>query len=104
MKLAKQQKRFCRSCKKHADHTVSIAKKRDRGTLKKGSLSRLEKRGSGKAGFGNKGKFSRKPKGSWKRSGAKPGKKFDLRFKCKVCNKSSVPASSAIIAKKLELT
>lgn len=103
MKLAKNQKRYCRKCKKHTEHVLSIAKKRDRGALKKGSLQRLAKRGSGKAGFGNKGKFSRKPKGSWKRSGAKPGKKFDLRFKCKVCNKSSVTSGPVIIAKKLEL-
>jgi large subunit ribosomal protein L44e len=103
MKLTKQQKRYCKTCKKHAEHTLSIAKKRDRGTLKKGSLQRLAKRGSGKAGFGNKGKFSRKPKGSWKRSGSKPGKKFDLRFKCKTCNKSSVNTGAVIIAKKLEL-
>ncbi|MDP4012607.1 MAG: 50S ribosomal protein L44e [Candidatus Nanoarchaeia archaeon] len=103
MKLAKNQKRYCKTCKKHTDQVVSIAKKRDRGTLKKGSLPRLEKRGRGKAGFGNKGKYSRKAKSGWKRSGAKPSKKFDLRFKCKVCNKSSVARKPVIIAKKLEL-
>ena len=103
MKLKKKQQRFCKKCKKHTEHTVSIAKKRDRGSLKKGSLARLAKRGSGKAGFGNKGKYSRKAKSAWKRSGAKPAKKFDLRFKCKVCGKQSVPRTKNMIARKLEL-
>lgn len=103
MKVAKKQSRYCKKCKKHTEHTISIAKKRDRGSLKKGSLARLAKRGRGKAGYGNKGKYSRKAKSGWKRSGAKPGKKFDLRFKCSVCNKTWVSSSKAIIAKKLEL-
>ena len=102
MKIKKKQSRYCKHCKKHTEHTLSIAKKRDRGSLKKGSLARLAKRGLGKAGYGNKGKYSRKAKSAWKRSGAKPGKKFDLRFKCKICNKTSVSSSKAIIAKKLE--
>ena len=103
MKLKKKQSRFCKKCKKHTEQTVSIAKKRDRGSLKKGSLARLAKRGSGKAGFGNKGKYSRKARSGWKRSGAKPAKKHDLRFKCKICGKMWVSASKGIIAKKLEL-
>lgn len=102
MKLKKLQSRYCKKCKKHTEHAISIAKKRDRGSLKKGSLARLAKRGLGKAGYGNKGKYSRKAKSSWKRSGAKPGKKFDLRYKCKICNKIWVSSSKALIAKKLE--
>jgi len=100
MKLPKTTKKYCRFCKKHTEHAISVAKKRDRGSLKHGSLQRLEKRGSGKSGFGNKGKFSRGPVGKWKRSGAKTSKKTDLRFKCLVCNKSSVQ-SSGIRAKKV---
>lgn len=53
-------------------------------------MARLEKRGSGKAGFGNKGRYSRKAITAFKRVGAKTSKKVDLRFKCKICNKSSV--------------
>ena len=90
MKIPKKIRRYCKYCHRHTEHSVSIAKKRDRGSLKKGSLQRLEKRGSGKSGFGNKGKFSRGPISKWKRSGAKGSKKTDLRFKCAVCSKTSV--------------
>jgi|SRR3989338_1503239 len=101
MKVPKKLKRYCSKCKKHTEHTASTAKKANRGSLKKGSLPRLEKRGSGKAGYGNKGKFSRKAISAWKRSGAKTSKKTDLRYKCSECKKSSVQGPG-IRTKKLE--
>lgn len=94
MKIPKKTKRYCKYCKKHNEHTVTLAKKRDRGSLRKGSIPRLEKRGSGKKGIGNKGRFSKGPMSKWKRTGSKGSKKTDLRFKCSVCNKSSVQSSS----------
>jgi len=93
MKIPKNQRKFCKYCKKHTDHTVTQAKKRERGSLRRGSLPRLEKRSSGKKGFGNKGKFSRGPMSKWKRTGSKGSKKTDLRFKCSVCNKTSIQGS-----------
>lgn len=90
MKINKNINRYCKHCKKHTKQVISIAKKRERGSLKKGSLPRLEKRGSGTKGYGNKGKFSRKPMSGRKMYNKKSSKKLDLRYKCLVCNKMSV--------------
>ena len=102
MKIAKNIRRYCKYCKKHTKQVISQAKKRDRGSLKKGSLKRLKKRGRGKAGMGNKGKYSSKAMGSWKRYNKKSSKKPDLRYKCSECNKTSVQ-KAARRAKKTEL-
>ena len=88
MKIKKKMNRYCKHCKKHTEHALSIAKKRDRGTLKHGSIARSKKRGLGK-GFGNKGRWGSKPTKP-KLSGKKVSKKTDLRFKCSACNKISV--------------
>tara|TARA_Y100000310_G_scaffold1020_1_gene1417 strand:- start:14749 stop:15057 length:309 start_codon:yes stop_codon:yes gene_type:complete len=101
VKLPKKSKKYCNKCKKHSEHTVSIAKKRDRGTLKKGSIARRTKRGI-ESGYGNKGKTSKGAISSFKRTGAKTSKKQDLRYKCGACNKMSVQAKG-LRAKKLEL-
>jgi len=102
LKIPKTRRTFCPYCKTQTDHTVALAKKRERGTLKKGSIARLEKRGSAKSGFGNHGKFSRKAISAWKRVGAKASKKSDFRLKCKVCNKTQVK-SSGFRTKKLSI-
>ena len=88
MKFAKNLNRYCPHCKKHTEHAVSIAKKRERGPLKKGSIARAMKRGLGK-GFGNKGRWGSKPTKP-KMGGKKTSKKHDLRFKCSVCGKMQV--------------
>ncbi len=90
MKIAKNIRRFCKYCKTHTKQVISLAKKRDRSSLKKGSLPRLRKRGRGDSGYGNKGKVSRGALSSWKRYNKKGSKKLDLRYKCSVCNKMSV--------------
>lgn len=101
MKLPKTRKRYCPKCKKHTLQTISLAKKKERGSLKKGSLKRARKRGLGR-GFGNLGKWGSKPAISkWKRAGAKISKHQDLRFKCKECGKTSV-IKKAKRAKKIE--
>lgn len=102
MKRPKKINKYCPFCKKHTEQEVSIAKKRDRGSLKKGSLPRLEKRGSGTKGIGNHGKYSRKAKSAWKMSGAKTSKKPDLRYKCKICGKTSVQ-NKGTRSKKIEI-
>ena len=90
MNLPKSIKRLCKYCKKHTVHTLSLAKKKERSSLKKGSIARARKRGLGR-GYGNLGKYGSKPAISkWKRTGAKISKKVDLRFKCKECGKTSV--------------
>src|SRR3989338_7777774 len=88
MKIPKSVKRYCKYCKKHTVQAVSIAKKKERGSLKKGSISRSKKRGL--YGAGNKGKTSRGAMSGWKHYGKKSSKKVDLRYKCSVCNKTSV--------------
>jgi len=102
MKLNKNIRRYCKFCKKHTKQVIATAKKKDRSSLKKGALPRLKNRGRGKAGIGNKGKYSRKAMGSWKMFGKKSSKKPDLRYKCTVCNKTSVQGKGSRL-KKLEL-
>lgn len=102
MKLNKNIKRYCKFCGKHTKQVISIAKKRERSSLKKGSLPRLEKRGQGRCGYGNKGKYSRGPMSSWKMFNKKSSKKTDLRYKCTVCSKASVQKKGFRV-KKLEL-
>src|SRR3989344_8187378 len=101
MKLNKAVNRYCRKCNKHTKMAVSIAKKKERSSLSKGSIQRAHLRGLG-IGFGNKGKWGSKPPISkWKMAGAKPSKKTDLRFKCKDCGKTWV-IKNTFRAKKLE--
>lgn len=90
MKIPKNVRKYCKYCKNYTEMTVAQAKKRERSSLKKGSLVRLAARSSGKSGFGNKGRYSRKAISQFKRTGAKSSKKVDLRFKCKTCNKTTV--------------
>ncbi|MEK6826231.1 MAG: 50S ribosomal protein L44e [Nanoarchaeota archaeon] len=102
MKIRKKIRKYCKFCKNYTEQEVSLAKKRDRGSLKRGSLQRGKKRGRGR-NFGNKGRWGSKPAISkFKRTGAKQSKKQDLRFKCKVCGKSS-GQSKSFRSKKLEL-
>ena len=102
MKRPKKINRYCKFCKHHTEQEISIAKKRDRGSLKKYSLARLGKRGAGTKGIGNHGKYSRKAISARKMSGAKGSKKPDLRFKCKVCGKISIQ-NKGTRSKKIEI-
>jgi len=98
----KKLKRYCKFCGHQTEQEISIAKKRDRGSLKRGSLKRGRKRGRGR-NFGNKGRWGSKPAISkFKRTGAKQSKKPDLRYKCKTCKKISVQAKGKR-SKKFEL-
>ena len=90
MKIPKKQKKYCKYCKKYTAQEVALAKKRERGALKRGSISRAKKRGRGTS-FGNVGRWGSKPAISkYKRTGAKISKKLDLRYKCAECNKITV--------------
>ncbi|MFH0936474.1 MAG: 50S ribosomal protein L44e [Candidatus Woesearchaeota archaeon] len=100
MKIPKTMKRYCKHCKKHTEHVVSLAKRKERGALKHGSLLRGKKRGRG-VGFGNKGRWGSKPSKP-KMTGKKSSKKADFRFTCKVCNKTSTQ-SAGFRAKKFEI-
>ena len=100
MKRNKKTRRYCPTCKKHTEQLISIAKKKDRGPLKHGSIARAKLRGRG-TGFGNVGRWGSKPTKP-KMMGKKTSKKHDLRFKCAVCNKTSVQRKGRR-ARKLEL-
>lgn len=102
MIIPKTLNKYCKICKKYTEHTLSQAKKRERGALKRGALVRAELRGLG-IGHGNLGRWgSRGAMSSWKRFGVKTSKKMDLRFICKECKKSSIQ-NSGIRAKKVEI-
>ena len=55
MKLPKIVKRYCPYCKKHAEHTITITKKKNPSSLKYGSKVRARKRGQAR-GKGNLGR------------------------------------------------
>ena len=99
MKFPKTIKTYCKYCKKHTDHSVSQARVRERGSLKKGSIERAKKRGLGR-GYGNLGKYGSKPAISkWKRTGSKSSKRIDLRLKCNICKKTRVKALGSRVKK-----
>lgn len=88
MKLKKIVKRYCPFCKKHTEHKVSMAKKKGRNAahpLSKGSKKRVRQRGL-RRGAGGHGRYSKPPKP--KMTGKKLSKKTDLRYTCKMCNKT----------------
>ena len=103
MKLKKIIKRYCKFCKKHTTHKISLGKTGvKRGALKHGSLERAKKRGSG-SGFGNKGKWGSKPAISkFKRTGAKVSKKTSIKYTCQTCKKSTIQAKGKR-SKKIEM-
>ena len=102
MKTPKKVRKYCPHCHKATEQQVSIAKKRDRGSLKRGSIQRGKKRGRGR-GAGNLGRWGSKPAISkFKRTGAKSSKKSDFRYKCKDCGKISMQRKGTR-AKKIEL-
>ena len=77
MDMPKTQKRYCPYCRKHTESEVKrVSASKARGLLSHGQ--RIFKRKM--KGFGSYPRTN--PKGR-----AKPTKKLDLRYKCKVCSK-----------------
>ncbi len=104
MKLPKLTKRFCPKCNKHQEMSISQSKQMGRNKthpMSRGSTTRMRKRGVNR-GFGNQGRFSRKAISAFKMCGKKNSKKTDLRYKCKVCSKSTIQYKGWR-AKKVEL-
>ncbi len=103
MKLPKLTKKYCPHCKKQQEMAIAQSKQVGRNKthpMSRGSKSRLRARGLDR-GAGNHGRLSRKPILSRKMYGKKTSKKTDLRYKCKVCNKS-LPQNKGFRAKKIE--
>ena len=103
MKFKKTMKTYCRKCKSHKEHKVSIAKSGGRNKthpLSRGSRRRMRLRGLDR-GSGNKGRISRGAVSSWKRTGAKLRKKADLKLTCNTCQSSQIKNMGR--TKKMEL-
>lgn len=96
MKMPRKRSMYCPTCRKHTDHTISIARKRKRGELRKGHRRFRRKVKPGGKTRGGRG-F---PKSSQKRE--KPTRRPDLRYTCTKCKKSQT--KPCIRTKSLELT
>ncbi|MEM1535810.1 MAG: hypothetical protein QXQ82_01300 [Candidatus Pacearchaeota archaeon] len=87
MKFPKKVRRYCKHCKKHTSQKVSVLSvSRQRGALKRGSITRARKRGLAR-GFGNLGRWGSKPAVSKWRRRAKSVQKKVLLYKCETCGK-----------------
>lgn len=91
MIVPKKQKRYCPFCRKHTEHTVEEAKRRQRRQDTKSQRRFLRKM----KGYGSFPKEN--PKGR-----EKPTRKMDLRYKCSGCKKSHT-VGTGFRVKKLEL-
>jgi len=101
MKKPKVTNRFCPSCVKKQEHSIKLVSTgTKRGTLTRGSLSRMKKRGA-IPGLGNKGRGSKPPIKKWKRV-TKNTKKHAFVYTCKVCKKAH-QSKSGIRASKMLL-
>ena len=102
MKIKKAVRTYCKKCGKHTEQKVAQAKKKGRGAahpMSHGSTKRLKARGE-RRGAGGHGRYSRPTKP--KMSGKKLSKKTDLRYTCKVCNKTQ-SINCGLRSKKIEL-
>ena len=107
MKVPKEMKRYCPSCKKHCLHKVKVEKNRGKNKthpMTQFSSIRLKLRGLWMGvGTGNSGARSRGALNSWKRYNKKTTKKPDFRYTCTVCGKSSTNAGGSKRARKVEM-
>lgn len=90
MKKVKKTKRYCPICKKHTEQKVGLVSSgHKRGSLKRGSIPRVKKRGLGR-GMGNLGRWGSKPAiAKWKRK-TKSTKKTNFLYTCVECKKSTM--------------
>lgn len=101
MKIPKNTKKYCPTCKKHTAQKITQAKKRTAGSARPLSQFAKSRTGFGK-GIGNLGKYGSKPAISkFKMTGKKQSKKTDLRYTCVTCKKTSVQKKGTR-AKKVE--
>lgn len=87
MKIPKKTNRYCPYCRKKTEQKVKmVSTGGKRGSMRRGSLLRLRKRGLNR-GMGNKGRYSRKAVSKFKRK-TKTTKKTNIMYTCQVCGKS----------------
>lgn len=99
MKKPKTMNRFCPSCRKKTEHKVKLlATGTKRGTLTRGSLTRMKVRGA-TPGMGNKGRGSKPAVKNWKRK-TKNTKRNVFVYTCSECKKAhqskSIRASKVV--------
>src|SRR3989344_5426098 len=88
MKLPKETRRYCPTCRKHTKQKIGTAKQSSRSSahpLSRWSTSRVQSRGL-KVGPGNQGRFSKPAIKSWKRK-TKTTRRISITYKCSVCGK-----------------
>ncbi len=105
MKIPKEIKRYCPSCKKHTTQKVKNEKNRGRNKttpLSKFSQIRLKLKGR-TTGTGNTGRYARGALNSWKRYNKKHSKRIDLRFTCTECKKTNTASGKALRTKKIQI-
>ena len=103
MKLPKETKRYCPTCKKHTQQTVGTAKQRARSTahpLSRWSNVRTKLRNY-RSGTGNLGRFSKPAVKAWKRK-TKTTKRMTINYTCSQCKKTS-QIKKAIRSSKIEI-
>lgn len=103
MKIPKEVKRYCPSCKKHT--TCKVKNEKNRGKNKTNPMTqfsqiRMKLRGLS-TGSGNKGKLSRGALNSWKRFNKKHSKRPDFRFTCSQCSKAHTSSGKSERSKKI---
>lgn len=96
MKVPKTRRMFCKKCRKHTEHKISLAKRKGLNathhqTRDSRARQALRDRGVG-IGMGNRGKYSRPPIAKRKMSGKKLTKKTDFRYECSACKRTSTQA------------
>ncbi len=105
MKIPKDMKRYCPTCKKHTLQKVKLEKNRGRNKthpLSQFSQIRLKLKGITQ-GMGNKGRISRGALNSWKRYNKKHSKRPDLRHTCTECKKTNTASGRALRSKKISV-
>ncbi len=85
MKLSKEIRTYCATCKKHTVHTTSVVSV----SRKRGKMSIGERQKSREArGHGGHGKFSKVPVSRMARR-SKTTRKIPIKLACKECGKAS---------------
>jgi len=101
MKIPKTTKRYCPYCRKKTEQKIKLVSTgAKRGTLTRGSKSRVQKRGLNR-GIGNKGRYSRPAIAKHKRK-SKTTKKTNMMYTCKVCNKSKYQKKGIRLSKQIQ--
>ncbi len=86
VKIPEVMNKYCPSCGKHQSMKV----KQEKSARRKGGLSAMARREKRKRrGYGNKGRYSKRPVTQTKMA-SKTSKKVDLRLTCPDCNKKWV--------------